>query len=116
MAAIAGVETVTRETPKPERDPFAVTFLAQVQAINGGSCAPTAAVYGGSQRTAPQPVTSFELNWRKCRAARLDPQRKDAARLPVDVDNARVSRAREDLGSAGPREGLDAKLRCIISP
>jgi hypothetical protein len=25
------------------------------------------------QRTAPQPVASFELNWRKCRAARLTP-------------------------------------------
>jgi hypothetical protein len=34
----------------------------------------------------------------------------------IGADNGPVSRAREDLASAGPRKGLNSKLRCIINP
>jgi hypothetical protein len=56
-----------------------------------------------SQRTAPQPVTSFELNWRKCRAARLTP----SAGMPR-VHTLRLIRGRRCRGTGCGR--IEARI------
>jgi hypothetical protein len=83
-------------------------FLLVIQAIYRGSCAATRRVYGGHSGRSPARY-NFELNWRKCRAARLTAGQV-AACTYIAANNADIGLTR--VANADSDSWLDSRSRC----